>query len=234
VLIALVGYVLFGYWDGFPPPVAWVGYLMLATCLAVQLLPVMLFQRLLRDVSTLQPRHTRRLALCAALIGPVGYVLFGLWDGFPPEVTWVEHLMYATCLALSVLLPVMLFRRLLASMPWTAALPVAVLGLFLVALCLSLLSIPVIYLAGDTIEEIEGESGLSGILTALGLGWSVGTLMFVAALQYFYVSLPLSWLSVLLLRWASGGIEGDDRSPPGMVRASELRARKARAWPSSP
>jgi hypothetical protein len=169
-----------------------------------------------------RPRHTWRLTLCAALIGLVGYALVGAWEGFPPEVTSVEHLMFATSFALAVLL---LFRRFLASMPWTAALPVAVLGLFLVALSLMVVGTLMTCLAGETIQE-EGES----FGEALGIAVIWGTIsVLITAVQFFYVSLPISWISVLLLRWASGGIEGD---ASGVVRADELRARRTGLRPS--
>src|SRR5262249_10943602 len=110
------------------------------------------------------------------------------------------------------------FRRSLASMPLAATFPSAALGLLMSAACFTTACFAATYLTGDSIEEVQEEATLLGKIAMSGYCVLWGTLgVFIAALQTFYVTLPVSGLTVLLLRGAVGGASGD-RTVPSAAR----------------
>ncbi len=73
-----------------------------------------------------------------------------------------------------------------------------------------------IYLTGDSIEEISDEPTLHGKLLWFVLCVAYGSLrVLVAAAQTFYVSFPMSWLSLMILRWARGARADEERPAIG-------------------
>src|SRR5262245_64691786 len=121
----------------------------------------------------------------------------------------------AICLVLGTLLPTFLLHRFLVSMGWRATLPAAVVGFVLGALFFEATFVALSYLGGDSIEEVAVEGTLLGKLFWCALCVLYGTLGACrAAAQTCYVSLPLYWLSILVLRSVSGGAESN---PPSLV-----------------
>src|SRR5262245_447710 len=119
----------------------------------------------------------------------------------------------AICLVLGTLLPTFLLHRFLVSIGWRATLPAAVVGFVLGDLFFNTTFVALIYLGGDSIEEIATEQTLFGKLFWCALCVLYGTFRACrAAAQTYYVSLPLCWLSLFLLRWASGEHEDADRT----------------------
>src|SRR6185436_6545744 len=91
--------------------------------------------------------------------------------------------------------------------------PAAVVGFFLGALFFSTTFVALVYLGGGSIEEITDERTLFGKLLGCVICVLVETLSACRAMaQTCYVSLPLCWLSILVLRRASGGHEEADRT----------------------
>jgi hypothetical protein len=125
----------------------------------------------------------------------------------------------APCFVIGVLLPAWFFRRFLGSMPLSAALPAGVVGLFLASFCIAGAELVLTLLTGGEIEELEDGTLLEKLnMCAFLVVWG-GIAGFVAAAEAFYLSLPLAWLSVVLLRRACLVPEHERREPLGVRRA---------------
>jgi hypothetical protein len=179
-----------------------------------------------------------RLAVVAVLIGLAWYaIVLCLGDVLPedwqfPTLSASEHLWFATCFVLAVLIPAWLGRRVLASLTFGSTFPMSVLALLPAALCfVTVLFAPDFLFCGGG-EEVQAEPTLLGKLAMstflIGL-WSVA--MVAEAVQLGYVFLPLASLSILALRWASGAREDEVfviKRRPGSMKSHISSARAPR------
>jgi len=154
-----------------------------------------------------------------ALVAGLGELLPEPWSDYrPPDELpardWsLAHLELAISLLLGVFVPAWFFRRAFGSMRMDETVLASWLGLLMFVLCFTAAAFTLSLFGG--VEEIEQTQTLvEKLLMSLGAvlfwsGWGVA-----GAVQAFYVFLPLSWLSILFLRWAGSGAERRESLTP--------------------
>jgi hypothetical protein len=167
-------------------------------------------------------RHSERLVLVAVLVGLSWYAfVIGFANALPEP--WnqlsnfgagaLDHIPIAASFVLAALVPAWLCRRILASMRFGPTFPLSVLAMLPAAVCfVSALFLSTVLFGG--VEELQDEPTLLGKLKVTALVivyWTVW--MIASAVKRAGFFLPLAWISLLALRWASGAREEDESKP---------------------